>query len=134
VASTYIRMAQPHGGESEGHHFPLRKGTEVMVAFSGGDPDRPLISGVVPNATHPSTVTSVNHTYNVMRTGGGNYIIMDDDAGKQSIELYTPIFACSRIAGWAAHITEQHDDNRLIRPKGIYQGAKGLKYVPVEER
>ena len=50
------------------------------------------------------------------------------------IELYTPIFACSRIAGWAAHITEQHDDNRLIRPKGIYQGLKGLKYVPVGER
>ncbi|MBW2454569.1 MAG: type VI secretion system tip protein VgrG, partial [Deltaproteobacteria bacterium] len=65
VASTYIRMAQPHGGASEGQHFPLRKGTEVMVAFQGGDPDRPLISGVVPNATHPSTVTANNHTHNV---------------------------------------------------------------------
>lgn len=50
------------------------------------------------------------------------------------IELYPSIFACSRIAGWAAHITEQHDGNKLIRPKGIYQGLKGLRYVPVGER
>ncbi len=90
VASTYIRMAQPHGGSSEGHHFPLRKGTEVMVAFLGGDPDRPLISGVVPNATHPSTVTSANHTENIIRTGGDNYIKFQDQKGKEYIHLFTP--------------------------------------------
>ncbi len=39
--STYLRMMQPHGGTTEGWHFPLRKGTEVMVSFQGGDPDRP---------------------------------------------------------------------------------------------
>jgi 2-methylcitrate synthase/citrate synthase II len=37
-------------------------------------------------------------------------------------ELNTPIFAASRIAGWCAHVTEQHDNNRLIRPRSIYVG------------
>lgn len=45
-----------------GWHFPLRKGTEVMVSFQGGDPDRPVIAGVVPNALTPSNVTNRNHT------------------------------------------------------------------------
>jgi citrate synthase len=38
------------------------------------------------------------------------------------IDLFTPIFAISRIAGWAAHVIEQHDDNRLIRPRADYTG------------
>ncbi len=42
------------------------------------------------------------------------------------IELYTPIFFCSRIAGLVAHITEQHADNRLIRPRALYEGASDL--------
>jgi len=50
------------------------------------------------------------------------------------IELYTPIFVCSRIAGWCAHIIEQQENNRLIRPRSIYTGAKSLKYVPMEKR
>ncbi len=89
-ASTYLRMAQPHGGTVEGWHFPLRKGTEVMVAFQGGDPDRPVISGVVPNAHQPSTVTSGNHTKNVLRTGGNSHIEIDDLDGQQYLQLYTP--------------------------------------------
>ena len=39
--SAWVRMAQPHGGEPEGWHFPLRSGTEVRLSFVGGDPDRP---------------------------------------------------------------------------------------------
>jgi type VI secretion system secreted protein VgrG len=45
-----IRMAQSHAGPNYGIHFPLRPGTEVLVAFVDGDPDRPLIVGAVPNA------------------------------------------------------------------------------------
>lgn len=50
------------------------------------------------------------------------------------ISLYTPLFVCSRIAGWAAHIIEQHDNNRLIRPRCKYTGSKTRVFVPLSER
>jgi citrate synthase len=51
------------------------------------------------------------------------------------IDLYTPIFAISRIAGWAAHVIEQLDDNRLIRPRAEYIGpVYPSPWTPVEER
>ncbi|MCI0796549.1 MAG: citrate synthase, partial [Chloroflexi bacterium] len=42
------------------------------------------------------------------------------------IPLYTPIFLASRTAGNVAHVLEQHDDNRLFRPRVIYSGARDL--------
>jgi citrate synthase len=51
------------------------------------------------------------------------------------IDLYTPIFAVSRIAGWAAHVIEQLDDNRLIRPRADYIGPEyPSPWIPLEER
>jgi len=51
------------------------------------------------------------------------------------IDLFTPIFAVSRISGWAAHVIEQHDDNRLIRPRADYTGPTyPAPYVPLGER
>lgn len=49
-------------------------------------------------------------------------------------DLFTPIFAMSRTSGWVAHILEQYDNNRLIRPRSKYAGPNGLKYKPVSER
>jgi len=49
-------------------------------------------------------------------------------------DLGTSIFAIGRMAGWCAHVTEQHDDNRLIRPESEYTGARGLRYVPIDQR
>ncbi|NUQ72739.1 MAG: type VI secretion system tip protein VgrG [Polyangiaceae bacterium] len=89
-ASTYVRMMQPHGGDIEGFHFPLRKGTEVVFSFMGGDPDRPVISGVVPNMLTPSPVTSANHTKNVIQTGGRNRLELEDLAGQERITMSTP--------------------------------------------
>jgi type VI secretion system secreted protein VgrG len=89
-ASTRVRMMQPHGGDVEGWHFPLRKGTEVLFTFLGGDPDRPVIAGVVPNAHNPSAVTSGNHTKNVIQTGGRNRLEIEDKEGQQRITLSTP--------------------------------------------
>jgi citrate synthase len=51
------------------------------------------------------------------------------------VDLFTPIFAVSRISGWAAHVIEQLDDNRLIRPRADYLGPEyPAKYVPIEQR
>lgn len=51
------------------------------------------------------------------------------------VDLFTPIFAVSRISGWAAHVIEQLDDNRLIRPRAEYIGpAYPNRYVPLEQR
>ncbi|MDL4840660.1 citrate synthase [Aquibacillus rhizosphaerae] len=49
-------------------------------------------------------------------------------------DLFTPIFAMSRFSGWLAHILEQYDNNRLIRPRAEYVGPKNQEYVPVEDR
>jgi citrate synthase len=49
-------------------------------------------------------------------------------------DLFTPIFAMSRIAGWSAHSIEYLESNRLIRPKAYYAGQIGLQYIPIEER
>ncbi len=49
-------------------------------------------------------------------------------------DLFTPIFAISRLSGWSAHILEQYQDNRLIRPRADYVGPVNAKYVPIEQR
>jgi type VI secretion system secreted protein VgrG len=89
-ASTRVRMLQPHGGSTEGFHFPLRKGTEVTLAFLGGDPDRPVIAAVAPNAERVSPVTEGNHTLNVLQTGGSNRLEIEDSNGAQYIKWHTP--------------------------------------------
>ena len=51
------------------------------------------------------------------------------------LDLFTPIFAVSRISGWTAHVIEQLDDNRLIRPRAEYMGPEyPNRYVPIDNR
>ena len=50
------------------------------------------------------------------------------------IPLYTPIFVASRVAGWAAHVVEQQEDNRLIRPNHIYTGPGDRPFPPLADR
>jgi citrate synthase len=50
------------------------------------------------------------------------------------IDIYTPIFAMSRVAGWIAHILEQYEDNRLIRPRARYVGPEDLTFPALDER
>jgi citrate synthase len=49
-------------------------------------------------------------------------------------DLFTPVFSASRMAGWTAHVIEQHADNRLIRPDSEYIGDRGLTWVPLDAR
>jgi len=49
-------------------------------------------------------------------------------------ELFTPIFVCSRVAGWAAHVMEQRANNRIIRPSADYTGPESAEWVAIEDR
>ena len=57
------------------------------------------------------------------------YLLMDIPR-----DLYTPVFVCSRIAGWCAHVIEQQDHNRLIRPRAVYTGPSPQTYVAIDRR
>ncbi|MAF89669.1 MAG: citrate synthase [Bdellovibrionaceae bacterium] len=50
------------------------------------------------------------------------------------IDIYTPIFAMSRVSGWLAHMYEQWENNRIYRPRGKWVGKEGLTYKPISER
>jgi 2-methylcitrate synthase/citrate synthase II len=51
-----------------------------------------------------------------------------------SRSLYTPVFVCSRITGWCAHVIEQQSHNRLIRPRALYVGPGKREYIPLDRR
>ncbi|MCC6572578.1 MAG: type VI secretion system tip protein VgrG [Planctomycetes bacterium] len=89
-ASRYLRMAQPYSGEGMGMHFPLHKGTEVLVTCVDGDPDRMVISASIPNPETESPVTSDNQTQSQIQTGGGNVITMEDQDGSQHVTIESP--------------------------------------------
>lgn len=77
--SPRIRMCQPYGGLGErGMHFPLVRGTEVMVAFLNGDLDRPIIVGTVPNPANGSPVTANQQTRNRLVTTSAITLELED--------------------------------------------------------
>lgn len=79
-ATRWIRMAQPLAGSGYGFHFPLRVGTEVVLAYLHGDPDRPVIVGALPNTLTPSPVVQANATASVVKTSSGIRIEFEDNA------------------------------------------------------
>ncbi len=89
-ATTWLRMAQPYGGSNHGMHFPLHKGTEVLLTCVDGDPDRPIIQAAVPNPENPSLINDSNQTKCMMTTGGQNRIHMEDKTGSERILMHTP--------------------------------------------
>jgi type VI secretion system secreted protein VgrG len=77
-ASRWIRMAQAYSGAGYGQHFPLHKGTEVLIAHVDGDPDRPIIASSVPNEVTPGPVIDSNATQSVMQTASGIRVEIED--------------------------------------------------------
>ncbi|MCO4838405.1 MAG: 2-methylcitrate synthase, partial [Oceanospirillaceae bacterium] len=49
-------------------------------------------------------------------------------------KLFTPIFVCSRVSGWTAHVMEQRSNNRIIRPSADYTGPESAQWVALEDR
>jgi type VI secretion system VgrG family protein len=81
--SAWVRMGTPYAGEDHGMHFPLLKGTEVVLAFMGGDPDQPVIISAVTNSNNRNIVNESNNTDNVIKTASGHRMIFDDRAGRE---------------------------------------------------
>ncbi|RLB64194.1 MAG: hypothetical protein DRI90_05185 [Deltaproteobacteria bacterium] len=79
-ASRWVRKAQPYTGGGYGQHFPLHKGTEVLLVHTDGDPDRPIIVGAVPNPQTLSPSTGANATQSVLQTASGIRFEMEDQA------------------------------------------------------
>ncbi len=96
-ASSWIRMAQPYGGAGHGFHFPLLKGTEVLLSFIDGDVDRPIIAAALPNPEQQSMVNSENAPANAIRSASGNQLVMGDKKGQEFIGMFSP-HASSGIA------------------------------------
>ena len=88
--SSWVRMASPYAGPKNGLHFPLLKGTEVLLAFMGGDPDQPVIVGALSNSESPNLVTDENAKMNGVGTAGGNMLAMCDDDGAQGVCISSP--------------------------------------------
>lgn len=78
-ASRWVRMAQASTGAHYGIHFPLHIGCEVAIQHLGGDPDRPIIIGALPNADTVSPVTNEDATKSRIRTRSGILVELEDD-------------------------------------------------------
>lgn len=85
----WLRMAKPYAGADYGWHAPLLDGTEVSVAFDGGDLDRPYIAHAQHDSEHPDHVTRDNHSRNVLRTPANNKLRMEDLRQQEHIKLAT---------------------------------------------
>jgi type VI secretion system secreted protein VgrG len=103
-ASRYIRLAQPYAGSNYGVHFPSHEGTEMVWACIDGNPDRPLGLATVPNANTVSPVASSNKEQNLIRTAGGNELLLDDTDAKQKV----------RLTSKSQHTFEMDDDLKCV--------------------
>jgi len=88
--STWVRMASPYVGDGHGMHFPLLKGTEVLIGFNGGDPDQPVILGAITNSENKNIVVDNNSQQNGMKSVAGNIFSMNDGPGSTNIVLHSP--------------------------------------------
>ncbi len=89
-ASSWLRLAEPYAGPNYGMHFPLLKGTEVLISFVEGDIDRPVIITAMFNFDKTNHVKDSNQPINSITTAGGNQIVMGDSSGKGFIGFRLP--------------------------------------------
>ncbi|MFQ0993059.1 type VI secretion system Vgr family protein, partial [Gilliamella apicola] len=107
--SLWLRLAKPYAGSTYGFHFPLIDGTEVAVAFTNGNPDRPYIAHAMHDSQHPDHVTTINKHRNVIRTPANNKLRMDDKRGQEHIKLATEYGKTQLNIG---HLVDQNKTQR----------------------
>ncbi|WP_392562254.1 type VI secretion system tip protein VgrG [Orbus sturtevantii] len=107
--SLWVRLAKPYAGDSYGFHFPLIDGTEVAIAFTDSNPDRPYIAHAMHDSTHPDPVTTINKHRNVLRTPANNKLRMDDKRGQEHIKLATEYGKSQLNLG---HLVNQNKEQR----------------------
>lgn len=122
-ATKRIRMLQPHGGAREGQHFPLHEGTEVAILCMDGDPDRPVVAGVLPNPSTRSPVTSENSSDNMILTRSGNTVHLADKEGLEKIRLHTPMKESRmRLGSSSGEGEDEGPDGVLLETQGEMLG------------
>ena len=129
-ASRYVRMAQPYTGKDMGIHFPLHKGTEVVLSHVDGDPDRPIISAAMPNPELPSVVTSENKPQCVIKSAGNNWLIFEDLVDNERIFLQAEKTKEERVKGTDVSWVGEHA-HRTVE-KNEYSEIKGERHHTVQ--
>lgn len=110
-ASCRLRMATPYAGTNYGMHCPLHKGTEVLLTFIDGDPDRPIIQSAVFNPETPNVVTDKNQTQVRLVSGGGNVMHMEDEADKKRILMHSPTAGSFIRIGYRNDPDDEEDEH-----------------------
>jgi len=135
-SSRPVRFAKPYSGDDYGHHFPLIDSAEVVLDFTAGDPNRPVIIGAMHDSLHPDLVNNLNNTRNLIRTAAQNELRMEDKEGIEHIHLTTP-FQTSEL-----NLGHMVDGNRKERGQGAelrsdghvaVRGANGL-FLSADEK
>ncbi len=125
----WVRLAKPFAGENFGWHMPLLNGTEVSIAYDGGNIDRPYIAHAFHDAEHADLVNRDNRSQNILRTAADNTLRMEDRRGQEHVTLSTPYGATQLNQG---QIVDQQDKPRgcgfelRTDEYGVIRVAKGL--------
>jgi Rhs element Vgr protein len=141
--SAFVRMATPYAGgasapglSNAGMHFPLREGTEVLLAFLRGEPDCPVIVAALPNVEAPSPVTAENPGQHIIATPAGNSLVLADTQpggtdDKPYINAYSPVQKTTLNLGTSGD--KKISDGFSLRTDGhgdIHAGTSMLLEVP----
>ena len=89
LGSAPLRLARDYAGPTYGQHFPVHADVEALAGYVHGDPDRPVLLGVVHDSRHVNHVTSQNPSRHVLRTWANNKLRMEDQGGQEHVKLST---------------------------------------------
>ncbi len=89
LGSAPIRLARDYAGPNYGQHFPVHAGVEALAGYVHGDPDRPVLLGVMHDSRNPNHVNASNPSRHVLRTWANNKLRLEDQPGQEHIKLST---------------------------------------------